>query len=94
MIAVHLYGHFRKMVPGSKADEDTILRVEPKSDETFHEFICRLGLDDSRIGDCFINGRLAHNSDIVKDYDRIGLVLYNMKLIDGGMGLKFSPYRR
>ncbi|NHI90289.1 MAG: MoaD/ThiS family protein [Candidatus Thorarchaeota archaeon] len=94
MIDVHLYGHLRKMVPDSKANEDTILLIEFEEGESFQELVERLGLEISNIGDCFINGRLAHHSDIVKNGDRIGLFPYNMRLIDGGMELKYSPYRR
>jgi hypothetical protein len=46
------------------------------------------------MGDCFINGKLARQSDRVEDGDRIGLFPFNMRLIDGGMELKYSPHRR
>lgn len=81
------------MVPGSKANEDTILLVESEDSETFLELIQRLGLEITDIGDCFIDGKIAHQLDMVKDGDRIGLFPFNMRLIDGGMELKHSPYR-
>ena len=84
----------REMVPGSNATEDTILLIKSEDDETFREMIHRLGLNFSRIGDCFINGKLANHEDIVRNGDRVELFPYNMRLIDGGMELKFSPYRR
>jgi hypothetical protein len=89
MIEVHLYGLLRKLVLESKANEESVLLVESKDRESFQEFIQRLGLDMTEMGDCFINGRLAHISDSVKDEDRVGLFPYNMRLIDGGMELKY-----
>ncbi|MFX1578750.1 MAG: hypothetical protein ACFFBJ_03820 [Promethearchaeota archaeon] len=60
MIEIHLYGLLREMVSGSNATEDTILLIESEDDETFRDMIHRLGLDISRIGDCFINGKLTN----------------------------------
>jgi molybdopterin converting factor small subunit len=94
MIEIHLYGLLREKVSGSNATEDTILLIESEEDETFREMIHPLGLDISRIGDCFINGKLTNHEDIVRSGDRVGLFPYSMRLIDGGMELKFSPYRR
>ncbi|MBD3157443.1 MAG: hypothetical protein GF309_01520 [Candidatus Lokiarchaeota archaeon] len=54
----------------------------------------KLDLDASEIGDCFINGKLARLSDPIEDGDRIGLFPFNMKLIDGGMHLRYHPQRR
>ncbi len=94
MIEVHLYGILRSLVEGSRASEDTIMRVETVEGERFIDFIVRLGLDASQIGDCFINGILAKSDDVIHDADRIGLFPYNMVLIDGGMHMKYHPHRR
>jgi hypothetical protein len=94
MIEVHLYGRLRSLVPDSKANEDTILMCEYKENETFDIFLTRLGLQLDDVGDCFINGTLARLTDILSDGDRVGLFPFNMKLIDGGMHLKFHPQRR
>ncbi len=81
-------------MPGSGSSDETAIQIESQEDEAFHELVTRLRLDSSDLGDCFINGRLAHPSDEVKDGDRIGLFPFNMRLIDGGMELKYSPHRR
>ena len=94
MIEVSLYGRLRSLVPDSKASEDTILMCEFIENETFETFIRRIGLQLSDIGDCFINGNLAKPSRILSDGDRLGLFPFNMKLIDGGMHLKYHPQRR
>ncbi|MGV9102620.1 MAG: MoaD/ThiS family protein [Promethearchaeia archaeon] len=94
MIDIRLYGKFRKLVDGSNASENTVLRIESTTSETFGDLLKRLGLDSSDIGDCFINGRLTKLSDKVEDGDRIGIFPFNMRLIDGGMHLKYHPQRR
>jgi hypothetical protein len=94
MIELHLYGRLRLLVPNSKASEDTILKCDFKENETFEVFLKRIGLEPDDIGDCFINGNLARLNDILVDGDRVGLFPFNMKLIDGGMHLKFHPQRR
>jgi hypothetical protein len=94
MINVHLYGRLRSLVPNAKASEDTILKCKFKENETFEYFLARLGLQLDDIGDCFINGNLAQITDTLSDGDRVGLFPFNMKLIDGGMHLKFHPQRR
>lgn len=94
MIEVHLYGLLRRLVPNSRADEDTVLLVGARDDETFGKMIERLGISHSEVGDSFINGVLARHDDPVGEGDRVGLFPFNMKLIDGAMELKYSPYRR
>ncbi len=94
MIEIHLYGILREMVPGSRVDEDTALYTDFREGEEFHQLVNRLGLKISDIGDCFINGTIAGQSEYVRDGDRIGLFPYNMRLVDGGMELKYSPHRR
>jgi hypothetical protein len=81
-------------VPDSKASEDTILKCEFKENETFETFVARLGLQLDDVGDCFINGNLARMTDVLSNGDRVGLFPFNMKLIDGGLHLKFHPQRR
>lgn len=94
MIEVHLYGILRMIVPGSTPNENTVLYVESRKDEEFQHFIRRIGLDFTKLGDCFINGVLAISTDIVQSGDRVGLFPFNMRLIDGGMELKYSPHKR
>lgn len=94
MISIRLYGRLRSLVSGSKANENTVLEKEVKPGETFGDLLLKLDLDASEIGDCFINGKLARLSDPIEDGDRIGLFPFNMKLIDGGMHLRYHPQRR
>jgi molybdopterin converting factor small subunit len=88
MIEIHLYGRFRELVPGSHADEDTVLGLDYVPGETFGELVRRLGARTRDIGDCFVNGNLAKLSVVMKDEDRVGLFPFNMRLIDGGQDIK------
>lgn len=90
MIEVHLYGKLRSLVPKSKPDEDTVLLSDYKHDEIFSEFIQRIGLKESDLGDCFINGSLANMDDVLKDGDRVALFPFNMVLLCGGQHLKVN----
>jgi molybdopterin converting factor small subunit len=88
MIEIHLYGRLRELVPGSRANEDTVFNREPVAGENFEQFVNRLGLGMKDLGDCFINGTLAKRTSAIKDGDRVGLFPFNMKLIDGGQHIK------
>lgn len=94
MIEIHLYGALRKLVEGSNASEDTLMLLDFEEGETFRELIERIGIETNKIGDCFVNGLLAKEGDLIRDGDRVGLFPFNMVLIDGGMHLKFHPNRR
>jgi len=94
MISIRLYGRLCALVPGSKASENTVLEKEVKPGETFGNLLSKLDLDTREIDDCFINGKLARLSDPIEDGDRIGLFPFNMRLIDGGMHLRYHPQRR
>jgi molybdopterin converting factor small subunit len=88
MIEVHLYGRFRELVPGSHADEDTVIMCDYVAGETFERFVKRLGVQTSDLGDCFVDGNLAKLTVVIKDGDRVGLFPFNMRLIDGGQYIK------
>ena len=94
MIEVHLYGCLRDLVPGSSASEDTIMWLEPIQDESFLDFVKRLGLKGEDLGDCFINGSLAKPTDKIPDRTRIGLFPFNMVLLCGGQHLKGHGYTK
>jgi molybdopterin converting factor small subunit len=88
MIDVHLYGKLRKLVQGSRASENTVLKVKYEDGETFATLIKRLGLRKEDLADCFINGKLAKDSSKIHDGDRVGLFPFNMPLLCGGQHLK------
>lgn len=94
MLEIHLYGNLRAMVQGSSPSEDTVLTCKHETGETFSEFVHRLGLTMTELGDCFINGVLAKPSDVLKDGDRIGLFPFNMVLLCGGQHLKGHGFTR
>lgn len=93
-IEIHLYGMLRKLVEGSRPDEDTVMRVEHIPEETFEHFIKRIGLTREDLGDCFIDGTLARPEHIVPSGARVGLFPFNMVLLCGGQHLKGHGYTR
>ena len=93
-LEVHLYGLLRELVKASKPDEDTVMHVEFIKNEKFRDFIGRLGLSPSDIGDCFIDGNLAKPDAILTPGARIGLFPFNMVLLCGGQHLKGHGYTK
>lgn len=93
-LEIHLYGCLRKLVKGSRPDEDTTMTLEYVENETFDELIERLGLKRSDIGDCFLNGTLVKPKDIVPKGARLGIFPFNMVLLCGGQHLKGHGYTR
>jgi len=91
-IEIHLYGALRSLVPDSRPDEDTVLRLDSISNETFGGLVARLGLKPSDLGDCFIDGTLAKPSSLIPEGARIGLFPFNMVLLCGGQHLKGHGY--
>ena len=94
MTEVHLYGRLRQLVPGSRANEETVLYIDLEREYSLKDLIAKLNLESSDVGECFINGMLAEMHNIVTDDDRVGLFPFNMRLIDGAMHLRYHPNRR
>lgn len=94
MIETHLYGNLRKLVPDSKACEDTILLCDYIEGETFEAFIKRLKLKSEDLGDCFINYKLAKPKKILEDGSRVALFPFNMFLLCGGQHIKGHGYTK
>ena len=93
-IEVHLYGNLRELVKHSRPDEDTVMYIDFVENETFIEFVKRMGLSQSDIGDCFIDGTLAKPDTILIPGTRIGLFPFNMVLLCGGQHLKGHGYTK
>ncbi len=92
MIEVYLYGKLRRLVENARANDDTIVKLEHIEGETFSQLVERIGLEMSDLGDCFIDGRIAHPDDQIEDGARIGLFPFNMVLLCGGQHLKGHGY--
>lgn len=85
---VHLFGEFRKLVPGSKASEDTILTVAWEEGMDLAKLVTKLEIPPDATGDCFVNGKLARGNTPIPDGARVGLFPSNMVLLCGGQHLK------
>ncbi len=93
-LEIHLYGRLRKLIKGSRPDEDTVQTLEYVENETFEGLIDRLALKQSDIGDCFLNGTLVKPKDVIPKGARLGLFPFNMVLLCGGQHLKGHGYTR
>ena len=89
MLEIHLYGLMKRLfVSEASLAEDTIIIRHFLEDEIFSQLLERLNLNIDQCGDCFINGRLAKQTDIIPKGARIGIFPKGMNLIDGGLYLK------
>ncbi|MBD3408311.1 MAG: hypothetical protein GF411_19465 [Candidatus Lokiarchaeota archaeon] len=76
----------------SRVTEDTKMELEHIEGETFIQLIHRIGLEKKDLGDCFRNGNLVKDDEVLDDGDRIGLFPFNMVLLCGGQHLKGHGY--
>lgn len=89
MIYLHVYGFLKKKFNSeAKLSESTIIEIEFKPNESFNNFLQRINIDTSELGDCFINGKIAESDLIVPENARIGLFGIGMCLLDGGQHIK------
>ncbi len=93
MLKVHVYGFLKKKFDSeAKLSESIILTIDHIQNETFCDFLQRMNLVESELGDCFINGKIAENSFIIPENARIGLFSTGMRLLDGGQHIKGHGY--
>jgi len=93
MLEIHIYGPIKRLfVPEASLAEDTIISRHFLPNEIFNQLLERLNLKIEQCGDCFINGRLAKQTDIIPKGARIGIFPKGMNLIDGGLYLKNNGF--
>jgi molybdopterin converting factor small subunit len=63
MIEVHLYGKLRRHAADSKANEESVLRLEARSDETVRTLLGRAGIDQSEVFHLFLNGSILRTEN-------------------------------
>ena len=73
MIEVYLYGDVRKIVERNIKGAHSIMLFDYIEGEKFQDFLHRLGLESTDVGDCFINNNLVSSDDIIHDNDTIEL---------------------
>ena len=90
---IHLYGYIKKkFVPNAKLGEATVIKMNEIENETFSDLLVRIKVDYKEIGDCFVNGKLAHQNTIIPKNARIGIFSMGMCLLDGGQHIKGHGY--
>ena len=93
MLNVYVYGFLKKKFNSeANLSENTIIKVEYKEHETFAEFLKRMNILETELGDCFINGKIAEKDKIIIKDARIGLFSFGMRLLDGGQHIKGHGY--
>ena len=90
MPKIHIYGHLKKNFdPNASLAESMVIDLSHRENESFSELITRIGLNPDKVGDCFINGRIVQKTTIITKDSRIGLFPTGMRLIDGGLYIKY-----
>ncbi len=64
MVEIHLYGKLRRLVPGARAAEETVIHLEPQAGETVMMLLRRAGIPLEELYHVFHNGNLlaTHNT--------------------------------
>ena len=89
-VEIHLYGKLRKLIPDSSLSEQTIIWLELSNEETYlTKIISEIGLHQSDVQNCFVNGHLVNRNIMVKSGDRVGLFPPEMDLIDGALYIRY-----
>lgn len=58
MINVHLYGKLRQYASDARASEASVVRLEPREEETVRSVLQRIGISRDEICHVFLNGAL------------------------------------
>ena len=64
MVEIHLYGKLRHHAPDARASGESVVRFEPRMEETVKTALERLGIPTTDVCHVFLNGELVstHNS--------------------------------
>lgn len=91
MLYIHVYGFLKKKFdPKAKLTDQTVVQLNFKENETFLDFLKRVNIDLTELGDCFINNKVIINPlQIIPDESRIGIFGSGMLLHEGGQYLKY-----
>ncbi len=59
MLDIHLYGKLRRYAKDTRASAQSVLRLDPRSDETVRSVLRRIGIDPEAVCHVFLNGTIA-----------------------------------
>jgi len=64
MVEIYLYGKLRRLVPASRATEDTVIRIRSEGGESLQSLLRRAGVPIEELYHIFLNGNLlaTHNT--------------------------------
>ncbi|MHA2169159.1 MAG: hypothetical protein ACXAB7_04625 [Candidatus Kariarchaeaceae archaeon] len=90
MLTVHLYGKLRKLAANPNPAANSTVQIPFKSGESLKDCIERLGIRMQDTGELFINHILSESHEVIpRDESRLGIFPHTMKLIDGGLYLRY-----
>lgn len=93
VLSIHVYGFLKKKFdPQAKMSDDTVLKVEYISGESFASLLKRLEIKDDELGEFFVNSTVANEETIIPDNARIAIFCRGMNLLCGGQHLKGHGY--
>jgi hypothetical protein len=58
MIEIHLYGRLRRHAPESRPDQESVVRLPPRPEETVSTALARAGIEPGDVHHVFLNGAL------------------------------------
>ena len=58
MVEIHLYGKLRRHAPDSRASGKSMVRLEPRSDETVSTALEQIGIAPDEVYHIFLNGSI------------------------------------
>ncbi len=92
MLNIHVFGFLKKKFDhNAKLSEQTIVKLDFKSNESFLDLLKRVNIEPNELGDCFINGSVVMTgNEIIPDESRISLFGVGMLLHEGGEYLKYK----
>jgi len=70
MIEIYLYGKLRRRAPKSRASEESVVRLEPRSEETVRTALERIGIAPDDVCHIFLNGSILSTKNTMAPWLR------------------------
>ncbi len=70
MLEIHLYGKLRCYAKDIRASDQSIIRLDARSDDSVHSVLTRIGIDPGDMCHVFLNGTLVFTRNSMAPYLR------------------------
>ena len=81
MITIYLFGKFREKVPGCAVDEECVLQMENKEEDTIMSIIERLSITPEDIAHFFLNYQYSAPTRKIRSGDRLAIFPIEMSVL-------------